>query len=97
MFVLSAAVHPIVKLRDRRPREWHFRNTFHGMRDAFTPRYAHQHGFNEVITWFEDAGFEPRLQSPSRYRDLIGRRLVGIGIVGRKAADPVAGAAVGGG
>ena len=97
MFVLSAAVHPIVKLRDRRPREWHFRNTFHGMRDAFTPRYAHQHGFNEVITWFEDAGFEPRLQSPSRYRDLIGRRLVGMGIVGRKAADPVAGAAVGGG
>jgi len=61
----------------------------HGLRDAFTPRYAHQHGFNEVLTWFEDAGFEPRMQSPSRYRDLIGRRLVGIGIVGRRAPAAV--------
>jgi SAM-dependent methyltransferase len=84
MFLLTCAVYPIVKLRDRR-KQWRFRNTLHGLRDAFTPRYAHQHGFNEVLTWFEDAGFEPRLQSPSRYRDLVGRRLVGIGIVGRRA------------
>jgi SAM-dependent methyltransferase/uncharacterized protein YbaR (Trm112 family) len=81
--VLTAAVYPLVKLRDRRAGEWHFRNTLHGLRDAFTPRYAHQHGFNEVIGWFEDAGFDPRLQSPSKYRDLIGKRLIGVGIVGR--------------
>jgi len=83
MLALTAAVHPIIKLRDRRPGQWRFRNTFHGLRDAFTPRYAHQHGFNEVISWFEDAGFEPRLQSPTRYRELIGKRLVGVGVVGR--------------
>jgi SAM-dependent methyltransferase/uncharacterized protein YbaR (Trm112 family) len=82
MVALTAILYPIVKLRDRRSHEWHFRNTLHGLRDAFTPRYAHQHGFNEVLTWFEDAGFEPRLQSPSRYRNLIGKRLIGVGAVG---------------
>lgn len=83
MVALTAAMYPIVKMRDRRSDQWHFRNTLHGLRDAFTPRYAHQHGFNEVLMWFEDAGFEPRLQSPARYRDLIGKRLVGVGVVGR--------------
>jgi SAM-dependent methyltransferase/uncharacterized protein YbaR (Trm112 family) len=87
MVVLTALLYPIVKLRSRRGREWHFRNTLHGLRDAFTPRYAHQHGFNEVIAWFEDSGFEPKLHSPSRYRDLIGKRLIGIGIVGRQLSD----------
>jgi SAM-dependent methyltransferase len=86
MIGLTAAAHPIVKMRSRRGQPWAFRNTLHGLRDAFTPRYAHQHGFNEVLTWFEDAGFEPRLQSPSRYRDLIGRRLVGVGVVGRRTS-----------
>ena len=86
MFALAAVLYPVVKLRDRRSDQWHFRNTLHGLRDAFTPRYAHQHGFNEVATWFEDAGFEPRLQSPSQYRELIGRRLIGVGIVGRLTA-----------
>lgn len=84
MVALTAAVYPLVKLRARRGQPWSFSNTLHGLRDAFTPRYAHQHGFNEVLMWFEDAGFEPRLQSPSLYRDLIGRRLVGVGIVGRR-------------
>jgi SAM-dependent methyltransferase/uncharacterized protein YbaR (Trm112 family) len=83
MVALTAALYPIVKLRDRRSDQWHFRNTLHGLRDAFTPRYAHQHGFNEVLMWCEDAGFEPKLQSPARYRDLIGKRLVGVGVVGR--------------
>lgn len=81
---LTAMLYPILKIRSRRKREWRFRNTLHGLRDAFTPRYAHQHGFNEVIEWFEDSGFEPKLHSPSRYRSLIGKRLVGIGIVGRQ-------------
>jgi SAM-dependent methyltransferase/uncharacterized protein YbaR (Trm112 family) len=86
MIGLTTLLYPIIKLRDRRRSDWHFRNTLHGLRDAFTPRYAHQHGFNEVIAWFEDAGFEPRIQSPSRYRDLIGKRLVGVGIIGRLIA-----------
>jgi uncharacterized protein YbaR (Trm112 family)/SAM-dependent methyltransferase len=89
MVPLTAILYPILKLRDRRSHEWHFRNTLHGLRDAFTPRYAHQHGFNEVITWFEDAGFEPRLQSPSRYRSLIGKRLLGVGVVGRLTRERV--------
>ena len=86
MLALTAVLYPFIKLSDRRSQEWHFRNTLHGLRDAFTPRYAHQHGFNEVLMWFEDAGFTPRLQSPSRYRDLIGKRLIGVGVVGRLAA-----------
>jgi SAM-dependent methyltransferase/uncharacterized protein YbaR (Trm112 family) len=89
MVMLTMAVHPIVKRRDRRGHEWRFRNTLHGLRDAFTPRYAHQHGFNEVLAWFEDAGFEPTVQSPSRYRKLIGKRLLGIGIVGRQTSHPL--------
>ncbi|HYM30275.1 MAG TPA: methyltransferase domain-containing protein [Candidatus Cybelea sp.] len=84
MTVMAALLHPLIKLRDRSQTSWRFRNTLHGLRDAFTPRYAHQHGFNEVLTWFEDAGFEPRLQSPARYRDLIGKRLLGVGVFGRK-------------
>ena len=84
MVALTAAAYPVIKLRARQGQPWGFRNTLHGLRDAFTPRFAHQHGFNEVLTWFEDAGFEPRLQSPARYRDLIGRRLVGVGVVGRR-------------
>ena len=84
MLGLAAVASPLLRLRDRRGTTWHFRNTLHGLRDAFTPRYAHQHGFNEVLTWFEDAGFEPRLQSPARYRDLIGKRLLGVGVVGRR-------------
>jgi SAM-dependent methyltransferase len=90
MALLAAIIYPIIKLRDRRGDEWHFRNTLHGLRDAFTPRYAHQHGFNEVLMWFEDAGLEPKLQSPSRYRDLIGKRLIGIGIVGRRRPSALA-------
>jgi SAM-dependent methyltransferase len=84
MVTLTAAAYPLVRLRARRGQPWSFSNTLHGLRDAFTPRYAHQHGFNEVLMWFEDAGFEPRLQSPRRYRELIGRRLVGVGVVGRR-------------
>ena len=87
MLALATVMYPIVKLRDRRSDEWRFRNTLHGLRDAFTPRFAHQHGFNEVLTWFEDAGFTTRLQSPSRYRDLIGKRLIGVGVVGRRSGD----------
>lgn len=84
MYAMSATLHPFLKRRSRRPAEWKFANTLHGLYDHFTPRYAHQHGFNEVIEWFEDAGYEPRLQSPANYRKLVGKRLLGIGVNGRR-------------
>ena len=31
-------------------------NTEHTLRDWLSPRYAHRHGFNEVIEWFESTG-----------------------------------------
>jgi hypothetical protein len=71
--------------RGRNRGRWEYVNTLHGIRDAFTPRYAHQHGFNEVIEWFENAGYEPRLHSPAKYRELFGSRLLGIGICARRA------------
>lgn len=85
MYAITGLLHPFIKLRSARPSEWRFANTMHGLYDVCTPRYAHQHGFNEVIEWFEDAGFAPRLQSPSTYRRLMqGRRLLGVGAIGRR-------------
>lgn len=84
MYAIAGVMHPVLKRRASRPEQWRFANTLHGLYDAFTPRYAHQHGFNEVIEWFEEAGFEPRLQSPAAYRRLMGKRLLGIGINGRR-------------
>jgi hypothetical protein len=52
------------------------------LRDAFTPRYAHQHGFNEVLLWFERAGYRTTVQSPLAYEKLIGKRLLGVGVRG---------------
>ncbi|MEL3889855.1 methyltransferase domain-containing protein [Ferrovibrio sp. MS7] len=86
MFLITCLLHPLVKLRDRRPAGWRFQNTLHGLRDAFTPRYAHQHGFNEVALWFEDTGFTPKPQSPAKYRELIGKRLLGVGYIGHRKA-----------
>lgn len=84
MYVIAGLLHPVLKRRASRPDQWRFANTLHGLYDAFTPRYAHQHGFNEVLEWFEDAGFEPRMQSPSKYRRLMGKRLLGVGVIGRR-------------
>ncbi len=86
MYFIAGMLHPVLKRRASRPEQWRFANTLHGLYDAFTPRYAHQHGFNEVLEWFEDAGFEPRLQSPATYRRLMGKRLLGVGAIGRREA-----------
>lgn len=87
--LLTAVLHPIFKLRSRHRDEWQFANSLHTVRDAFTPRYAHLHRFNEVLTWFEDCGYSTQPQSPARYRDLTGKSLLGIGVVGRKLdGDP---------
>lgn len=83
--LISLVLHPILARRDRSGKKrWHYRNTVHGIRDAFTPRYAHEHGFNEVLSWFENAWFIPCIQSPATYYKLFGSRLVGVGILGRK-------------
>lgn len=82
MWAIAALLHPLIRLRDRRPQDWGFRNTLHGLRDAFTPRYAHQHGFNEVLLWFERAGYRTTIQSPLAYEKLIGKRLLGVGVRG---------------
>lgn len=86
MYVIAGLLHPIIKSRNPRPQQWKFANTLHGLYDAFTPRYAHQHGFNEVIEWFENTGFTPQLQSPATYRKLMGTRLLGVGIIGRRGS-----------
>lgn len=86
MYAIAGVLHPILRRRASRPGQWHFANTLHGLYDAFTPRYAHQLGFNEVIEWFEDAGFQPKMQSPSAYRRLMGKRLLGVGAIGRRGA-----------
>ena len=84
MYAIAGVLHPVLKRRNRRPGQWQFANTLHGLYDAFTPRYAHQHGFNEVIEWFEDAGLLPHLHSPATYRRLMGTRLLGVGVIGRR-------------
>ena len=84
LYALTAVMHPLIKARSRHRESWGFRNSLHGLRDAFTPRYAHQHGFNEVIEWFEELDFEPQIQSPRRYRALTGARMLGVGVLGRR-------------
>lgn len=84
--VISSMMHPIIKNRGRNRGRWTYANTVHGIRDAFTPRYAHEHGFNEVLEWFDSAGFCPKPQRPLTYRELFGSRLVGVGFIGRRSA-----------
>lgn len=86
VWLLSALLHPMVKLRSRHRHQWRFRNTLHTIRDAFTPRFAHLHQVADVEAWFLDSRFTTTLQSGSRYRKLTGRPLLGVGMVGRKLA-----------
>ena len=34
-----------------------FARAVHAARDRFTPRFAHRHAVDEVITWFHQSGF----------------------------------------
>jgi SAM-dependent methyltransferase/uncharacterized protein YbaR (Trm112 family) len=85
--LLTALLHPVFKLRSRHRRQWRIRNTRHSVRDVFTPRYAHLHGFNEVLSWFEERNFSAVPQSPAKYRTLIGKPLLGIGFLGRRREE----------
>ena len=80
--VFGAFLHPVLKRRERHRAIWKFKNTLHFMYDFFGPRYAHRHSYNEVIQWFEDAGFDIQVQSAKRYREIFHGRPHGVGILG---------------
>jgi SAM-dependent methyltransferase len=62
---------------------WKFANSVHSMRDRWTPPYAHRHSFHEVISWFVEHGLtDYELLDPVRYREQLGRNLIGIAIRG---------------
>jgi SAM-dependent methyltransferase/uncharacterized protein YbaR (Trm112 family) len=85
--ILAAFLHPIFKFRSRHAARWRWHNTLHSVRDAFTPRFAHTHSFDEVRAWFEDRDFLAVPQSATTYRDLIGKPLLGIGVLGRRSEE----------
>jgi SAM-dependent methyltransferase/uncharacterized protein YbaR (Trm112 family) len=68
---------------------WRFANSVHSMRDRWTPPYAHRHSFHEVISWFVEHGLtDYELLDPVRYRERLGRNLIGIAIRGRSPDSP---------
>jgi ubiquinone/menaquinone biosynthesis C-methylase UbiE/uncharacterized protein YbaR (Trm112 family) len=86
--VADRIVHPVLKPRMRHRERWELENTDAFMRDWLSPRYAHRHGWNEVLEWFEGLGFEVASpQSPRAYRELFGDRLWGVGVLGRRSAS----------
>lgn len=92
--ILTTFLHPIIKMTSLHKDKWKRRNTDHGLRDTFSPRYAHRHSYNEVLEWFEGRGFEiAGIQSPTAYRRLFGKQLYGIGILGQRVLSPTPSAA----
>jgi len=64
---------------------WERVNTEHALRDWLSPRYAHRHGYNEVMGWFERNGFRVTdTQSPTAFRELFDSELLGVGLTGRR-------------
>lgn len=81
----SRAAHPLLRPRVPHSERWEIDNTEHYLRDMLSPRFAHRHRWNEVIEWFEAAGFEiVGVQSPRAYRERFGDRLWGVGVAGRR-------------
>lgn len=87
MWLITLILHPLIKARWKHSTPWKFSNSLHGLRDMFTPRYADQLGFNEVLSWYEELGLTPLMQRPRLYREIMGSRLLGIGMVGRRSAS----------
>ena len=82
--MIALPYHLLVSKRRAKHKDtWKYANTVHGIQDMFTPRYAHRHRFNEVLTWYERQGYHVSVQSPLTYEKLTGKRLLGIGYVGR--------------
>jgi SAM-dependent methyltransferase len=85
-FRLARAVaHPRLRSRMRHGERWQPMDTEAFLRDWLSPRYAHRHGWNEVIEWLEELGFAVvDLHSPLAYRRLFAQRLFGIGLTARR-------------
>jgi SAM-dependent methyltransferase len=67
----------------RNPAGWTQLNTFHGISDMFSPRYAHQLRWNEVLCWFAEKDYRNILpQDPLYYKNKFNKRLLGIGVLG---------------
>jgi SAM-dependent methyltransferase/uncharacterized protein YbaR (Trm112 family) len=85
--VLTPVAHPLVRKRLRVEGDWKWQNTNHALRDWLTPRFAHHHGYNEVMEWFEEAGLEVvDVQSPLPFRKLFKRPIRGTGMTGQRPA-----------
>jgi SAM-dependent methyltransferase len=83
----SAVAHPVLRPRMRHADVWSRADTDTFLRDWLSPPFAHRHGWNEVIGWFEEHGFDVvSVQSPTRYRELFGEPLWGVGLTGRRTA-----------
>lgn len=83
LFSLACIMHPLMWFFSRHRKNWRLKNTLHSVYDRFSPRYAHCHSFNEVIEWFEAAGYSKlNLHSPYKCRQLFNKQLGGIGILG---------------
>jgi len=83
----TALAHPVLRPRMRHAAAWTQADTDTFLRDWLSPPFAHRHGWNEVIGWFEECGFEiVSVQSPTRYRELFGEPLWGVGLTGLRTA-----------
>ena len=51
--------------------------------------YAHEHGFNEFLGWFEETDFNPVLQRSAHYKEIFGSRLVGAGANGYRKDETI--------
>ena len=82
---MTVLTHQLIKSRVKHKDKWKLSNTNHDLRDWLSPRYAHRHSYNEVFEWFEDLGFQiVDVHSPMAFRRIMGKRLWGVGMTGRK-------------
>ena len=57
-------------MRNPQINRYNLNRAVHAARDRFTPRYAHRHGYREVLRWFQEAGFEEMQMVRDRARCL---------------------------
>ena len=85
---LTSLSHAHYRATQRHGESWSRENTEHALRDWLSPKYAHRHGHNEVMAWFEEDGFRVvDTQSPKAYRELFGTPLWGVGMTGQRLAS----------
>ena len=87
--ILAVPTHPIFRKYASHPDLWSVQNTRHVLRDAFTPPYIHRHGFNEMIQWFQNCGYDFYVSPAGRIQEITGRHYRGVGMVGRRNGEPV--------